>query len=81
MEHKHEKWVCAQCGYTASGEFVGDICPECGLPYWKCMKCGFLTSASLPPDQCPGCKEKGTFVNVTSYTPDFGGPQNIDPRL
>ncbi|MFH0844854.1 MAG: hypothetical protein V1930_05205, partial [Pseudomonadota bacterium] len=56
-------------------------CPACGLTYWKCAKCGFLMTAASPPDACPECKEKCDFLNVTCYTPDCGGPGNIDPRL
>lgn len=81
MEEKQKKWVCAHCGYTHTGQFHGDICPGCGLPYWKCAKCGFLTMASIPPEMCPECRGKEGFLNVTSYVPDFGGPDNIDPRL
>ncbi|MFH1481308.1 MAG: rubredoxin-like domain-containing protein, partial [Pseudomonadota bacterium] len=81
MEKDQEKWVCAQCGHTSSGKFAGDICPACGLTYWKCAKCGFLMTAASPPDACPECKEKCDFLNVTCYTPDCGGPGNIDPRL
>ena len=36
MDMKPKQWVCAHCGYTANGKFVGDICPQCGLTYWKC---------------------------------------------
>ena len=81
MENKQEKYVCANCGLTASGKFVGDICPECGLTYWKCAKCGYTMSAATPPDVCPGCEEKCDFKNVTCYTPECGGPGHIDPRL
>jgi hypothetical protein len=61
MKQTAEKTVCAFCGYTASGRFVGDICLGCGLTYWKCGNCDFL--------------------DVSSYIPDFGGVDNIDPRL
>ena len=81
MENKHEEWVCAHCGYTSSGKFVGDICPQCGLTYWKCTKCGFTITAAKPPDVCPGCNGKWGFLNVTCYTPECGGPGNIDLRL
>jgi rubrerythrin len=46
MENKEKEWVCAHCGYTASGKFVGDICPQCNQTYWKCPKCGLLITAS-----------------------------------
>ena len=81
MENNQDKWVCAHCGYTASGKFVGDICPQCGLTFWKCSKCGFLVTVATPPDVCPECGEKCAFVNVTCYTPECGGPGHFDPRL
>jgi len=83
METKEMSWVCTHCGYTASGKFEGDICPQCGLTYWKCSnpQCGFLMTASVPPDACPQCGEKCPFINVTCYVPECGGPDNIDPRL
>jgi rubrerythrin len=81
MDNKKEKYVCDNCGYTADGKFKGDICPKCGLTYWKCGKCGFLISAAIPPNICPSCKEKCDFHNVTCYTPECGGPGNIDPQL
>lgn len=83
MQSDQDSWVCAHCGYTDSGKFVGDICPQCGLTYWKCSnsKCGFLITASAPPEACPECGEKCPFLNVTCYVPECGGPSNIDPRL
>ncbi|MBW2010767.1 MAG: hypothetical protein JRG68_04045 [Deltaproteobacteria bacterium] len=81
MEKKEEKWVCAHCGYKASGKFTGDICPECGLTYWKCSECGFTMTASTPPDTCPECKAKCEFKNISCYLPECGGPGHIDPRL
>ena len=81
MQGKTEEYACALCGYTASGKFVGDICPQCNQTYWKCGKCGFLITAVTPPDVCPECKERCDFLNVTCYTPECGGPGHIDPRL
>ena len=81
LENTKEKFECAHCGYTADGRFKGDICPKCGLAYWKCSGCGFLITAEEPPGVCPQCKEYCTFINVTCYTPDCGGPGHIDPRL
>jgi rubredoxin len=69
-----------QCGVTASGRFVGDICP--GLEsYWKCKQCRLLITAPRPPELCPGCSATCPFVDVTCYAPECGGPGNIDPRL
>ena len=81
MGEKQEKSVCAHCGYTADGKFSGDICPSCNLTYWKCSECGYLITAGAPPSQCPQCKKDCVFLNVTCYTPECGGPGNIDPRL
>jgi rubrerythrin len=81
MQNEPKKWVCAHCGYTSSGRFSGDICPECGLTYWRCSQCGFLITSMAPPDVCPECKAQCEFVNVTCYLPECGGPGNIDPRL
>ena len=81
LESPEGKTKCANCGYTADGRFKGDICPRCGLAYWKCSRCGFLITAEEPPDVCPECEENCAFLNVTCYTPDCGGPGNVDPRL
>jgi rubrerythrin len=81
MNTENEKWVCAHCGYTANGRFKGDICPACGLTFWKCNQCGFTMTAAKPPDVCPSCGAKCAFKNITCYTPECGGPGNIDPRL
>jgi rubrerythrin len=81
MQQKTDEHVCALCGYTAAGKFVGDICPQCSQTYWKCGECGFLITATAPPDVCPECNEKCDFLNVTCYTPECGGPGHIDPRL
>ena len=58
-----------------------DICPQCGSTYWKCGGCKFTFTAASPPRKCPGCGEECDFRNITCYTPDCGGPGNIDPRL
>jgi rubrerythrin len=79
--NKPGKWVCAHCGHTSSGKFIGDICPNCGLPYWKCAECGFLITTAEPPDECPECGAKCEFINITCYIPECGGLGNIDPRL
>ncbi len=81
MQDKTANWQCAHCGFTADGKFEGDICPQCGLTYWKCSNCGYTISAARVPEVCPECGEKCEFKNVTCYTPECGGPGNIDPRL
>jgi len=60
---------------------VGDILPNSNLPYWKCEKCGYTFTANIPPNVCPECNVKCDFRDVSCYTPDCGGPGNIDPRL
>lgn len=50
-------------------------------PFWKCGECGNTVRAATPPEQCPSCNEKCAFKDVTCYTPDCGGPGNIDPKL
>jgi rubrerythrin len=50
-------------------------------PFWKCGGCGNTVQAPAAPETCPSCKEKCVFKDVTCYTPDCGGPGNIDPRL
>jgi rubrerythrin len=59
----------------SEGKNAGD------LTHWKCGQCNFTFTAPSLPEQCPGCGEKCDFLNVTCYTPDCGGPGNIDPRL
>jgi rubredoxin len=54
---------------------------EEGLTHWKCGKCSFTFTAPSLPEKCPVCDEKCDFLNITCYTPDCGGPGNIDPRL
>jgi rubrerythrin len=81
MKTNQDNWVCTRCGYTVDGKFTGDICPQCGLPYWKCITCGFTITAANPPDTCPECDGKCTFVNITCYTPDCGGPGKVDRRF
>ena len=81
MEEKKEKYECAHCGHTADDKFSGDICPNCNLTFWKCSNCGFILTAAMFPEKCPSCKEKCEFRNVTCFTPECGGPDNIDPRL
>ena len=50
-------------------------------PHWKCSNCGNTIQAVSAPEQCPSCKQKCAFMDVSCYTPDCGGPGNIDPRL
>ena len=72
---------CKNCGHSLPEPFNAELCPSCGLTYWKCGNCRFLLTAATPPNTCPNCNEKCEFKNVTCYTPDCGGPGNIDPQL
>jgi len=78
---KEMSMECALCGYAASGKFEGDICPQCNLTYWRCSTCKYTITAAKPPDECPSCHRKTDFLNITCYTPECGGPGQIDPRL
>lgn len=49
--------------------------------WWKCTNCGYTLQALQPPEVCPSCKKKCNFVDATCYTPECGGPGNIDPRI
>lgn len=51
------------------------------MTQWKCSQCGYTFGAEMPPEECPACKEKCSFMDVSCYTPECGGPGNIDPRL
>ena len=51
------------------------------MTWFKCSKCGYTFEIETPPDQCPSCKENCTFIDTTCYTPECGGPGNIDPRI
>lgn len=50
-------------------------------PFWKCGECGNTIQTPAPPEKCPSCNKKCIFKDVTCYTPDCGGPGNIDPTL
>ncbi len=50
-------------------------------PHWKCGECGRTVQTPTPPEKCPACGEVCDFKNVTCYTPECGGPGNIDPKL
>jgi len=50
---------------------------------WKCNQCGYILAAEEPPKKCPTCQKDCTFIDVTCYIPECGGPEsgNIDSRL
>ncbi len=72
---------CAICGYKSETSFDEDKCPDCGQTFWKCRECGYILKAQNIPEQCPNCFRKCEFRNVTCYTPECGGPGNIDKKL
>jgi rubrerythrin len=74
-------YECANCGYKSETSFDDDICPECEQTFWKCRECGYILKGPALPDQCPSCFKKCEFKNVTCYTPECGGPGNIDKTL
>ncbi len=49
--------------------------------WWKCSQCGYTVKKAQPPEKCPSCNEPCAFTDVTCYTPECGGPGNIDPTL
>jgi len=49
--------------------------------WWMCSDCQYVFKAGNIPESCPGCKNKCTFVDVSCYIPDCGGPDNVDMRL
>jgi rubredoxin len=49
--------------------------------WWKCSNCGYTFDAPTSPEQCPSCGEKCAFIDATCYTPECGGPGNIDPQI
>ncbi len=51
------------------------------MNWWMCSECDYVFEAEIPPDTCPNCGEKCTFLNVTCYIPECGGPGNLDRRL
>ena len=49
--------------------------------FWKCGHCGGKVAAQSPPEVCPTCGRQCEFIDVTCYTPECGGPGNINPKL
>ena len=71
---------CMNCGHPVVDPNAL-LCANCGQTYWKCGGCGYTLTAATPPNTCPSCNEDCEFKNITCYTPECGGPGNIDPRL
>jgi rubredoxin len=51
------------------------------MTQWQCSNCRYTFSADTPPERCPSCNEACTMIDVSCYTPECGGPGNIDPQL
>ena len=69
--------TCGHCGYSPHGTHM---MPEAD-PFWKCGNCSRTVQAKTPPEKCPACGEVCDFKNITCYSPECGGPGNIDPIL
>lgn len=88
---KNKEGICDECGKDYRE--IKTVCDKCGYvpqeailnknvhPFWKCGGCGTTIQIASPPEICPSCKVKCEFKNVTCYTPECGGPGNIDPQL
>ena len=64
-----------------TGIAMSETRPNATDVHWKCGQCSRIVTAKTPPEKCPACGEVCDFKNVTCYTPECGGPGNIDPRL
>lgn len=46
------------------------------MVYLMCCSCGYLlrlkAEEETPPQKCPACHQGCTFLNVTSYRPEYG---------
>ena len=51
------------------------------MTQWQCSNCEYIISADAVPKECPSCQKTCSFSDVTCYTPDCGGPGNIDEKL
>ncbi len=51
------------------------------MNHWMCNECNYVFEAETPPDTCPSCRAKCTFMNVSCYIPECGGPGHYDPKL
>lgn len=49
--------------------------------WWMCSECENIFQAEKAPEKCPNCDRKCTFVDVSCYIPECGGPDNLDVRL
>ncbi len=51
------------------------------MPKWMCSECGYQLDVEAPPQQCPSCHKDCGFADVTCYTPECGGEQNVNPQV
>ena len=51
------------------------------MPHWMCTACGFLDSDEDQPEHCDGCDRAAKFNDVTCYSAECGGEENVDPLL
>jgi len=72
---------CAICGYRSDKPLDENKCPDCGMTFWKYRECGHILKAQNIPEQGPSCFRRCELRNVTCYTPECGGPGNIDKTL
>lgn len=49
--------------------------------WWMCSECEYVFQSETLSETCPSCKKKCTFVDVSCYIPECGGPGNLDMRL
>lgn len=49
--------------------------------WWMCSECENIFQIEDLPQTCPSCQKVCTFLNVTCYVPECGGPNNLDYRL
>lgn len=78
-DYSEIKGFCNKCGYSPDGkQQMVDVNSD---PFWKCGNCGRTFQAPTAPEKCPSCGEACGFKNATCYTPDCGGPGNINPQI
>ena len=49
--------------------------------WWMCSECENVFQSEIAPSACPNCSKICTFLNVTCFIPECGGPDNVDMRL
>lgn len=54
---------------------------EMEMNWWMCSECEYIFQSKASPETCPNCHKECSFVDVTCYIPECGGPNNLDARL